>query len=107
MTKEKYLEQYDSFIEDLKANKAKLSDAEWEALDLEHERFSTELYNKFKPELSTADNIHVKRNQITYIGMRGLKGILDIFDEDLGGEVKESVEELKQLMKSLDSKFIQ
>lgn len=107
MTKEKYLAEYDAFIEDVRAQKDKLTEADWAKLDQQHERYSTELYNKFKAELSTSDNIHVKRNQISYIGMKGIKGLFDLLGDDLGSEVEQSVDELKSLMKALDSSMVQ
>ncbi len=100
-TKEQYLKSYESFVEDVKKNKEKYSDNEWKKAD---EKFSTlrnEMYEKFKGDLTTAEELTIGKYEFQYNLAKGGNSIKGLFDSK---EVKDALGELKNILSDTDIK---
>lgn len=84
LTKQSYLEQYNQFISDV--NKKRNSpNFKWDKYDLQFERLSQTLYERFENELTFSEKVICRRNELSYLLLRSqnevsvLKGVF--YDE--------------------------
>ena len=112
-TKETYLKEYESFIEEIRENKDKYSEEDWKKKDETFTKFSEELYQKFENELSFFEQAKIAKHALVYGSTRGIKAlnqaledgeidkkideIADLFDEDLKKDLDEAIDELKEI----------
>jgi len=112
-SKESYLKEYQSFVEEVKANKNNYTEEDWKKKDEEFATFSEELYEKYQDELAFMEQARIAKYAIQYGTTRGIKAlnnalengevedaieeITDIFDEDLQKDMDNLVENLKEI----------
>ena len=104
-TKESYLKEYKSFVDEVKTNKNSYSEEDWKKKDETFDRFSKELYDKLENELTFFEQARVARYSIIYGSTRGIKA-LDKALED--GEIEDAIDDLteyfdKDLEKDIDN----
>ncbi len=112
-TKEQYLNDYSSFIKDIKENKAKYSEEEWAKKDEEFSKYSSELYSEFEGEMGLLEKGKIAKYAINYATARGtsafneaikgddinnaFKDIKNIFNDDVKSDFDQAFEDLKQV----------
>ncbi len=112
-TKESYLKEYESFIEEIKENKDEYSEEEWKKKDEKFTTFSDELYKKYEDELSFFEQARIAKYALQYGSTRGIKAlnnalesgeledaveeITNIFDEDIQKDLDNLIEDLKEV----------
>ena len=112
-SKESYLGNYESFIDEIKDNKNSYSEKEWKEKDKEFQKFSDEMYSKYQEELGLFEQAKIAKYALVYGSTRGVKAlskaldgneienavneITKIFDEDIKGDLESAAEELKKV----------
>ncbi len=112
-TKEAYLENYEEFIEEIKENKNNYTQKDWEKKDIEFQKFSEELYEKYEGEMGIFEQARIAKYALVYGSTRGvnaLKEALDdeeiesaideisnIFNDDIKEDLESAIEELKEV----------
>jgi len=112
-SKESYLKEYKSFIEEVKLNKNKYTEEEWKKKDEEFSTFSEELYGKYQDELRFLEQARIAKYALQYGSTRGInalnnalengeiedaiKEITDIFDEDMQKDLDNVIENLQEI----------
>ena len=112
-SKESYLNEYESFIEEVKVNKNKYTEEEWKEKDEEFAIFSEELYEKYQEELRFLEQARIAKYALQYGSTRGIKAlsnaieseevedaieeITNIFDEDIQEDLDKVIEDLKEI----------
>lgn len=89
MTKESYLEKYDSFIFEISENNKIYTEKDWKQQTEKYDKFSGEWYDKFKDEFTLKDEITIRANQAKWLYYSNLSSVTST---------------VKQLFESLDVK---
>lgn len=108
-SKDEYLKNYSTFIEDLKVEKDNLTEEQWKEKDKAFEKFSTELYNEYEKDLGYAEQFKIGKHALQYARIRGLSALKNVnesgeFDNALN-EIKEAIngDEFKDAIKEIKS----
>lgn len=80
-TKENYLSDFVSFIEEVKVNGSNYSEDDWIGIDKQYDEYATVQYEKFKPELTTEEMLIIGKLQATYVALKVKKGAGELFDQ--------------------------
>lgn len=112
-SKEKYLDEYEAFIAEIKENKKSYSEDEWKQKDKEFQRFSKDLYEKYQDELGFFEQTRIAKYALSYATNRGtsaLNNVLEsgeldeavneisnIFDKEVQGDLEKAVNDLKEV----------
>lgn len=88
-SKEAYLDQFKSFVDNVGESYKDYDDKTWEKKDAQFSKYTDEWYLKFKDELNISEKITVKKLAVKYALYRG--------GEDLKGGLKEGIEALKEI----------
>jgi uncharacterized protein YjcR len=94
MTKEKYLSEYESFIQQVKDNQTIYTEKNWQRQDRVFYKFSTVLYKRFENEYTLVDNYLLTKYSTQYIIYRykgDAKKLYDVIREDLN-DAKDAIE---------------
>jgi len=98
MDKEAYLEEYSTFISEVKAESHE--EVNWEKEDKKYEQFSITYYKQFKDELSLGELIQVKGYSGAYQLLRLSKKGTKYLENDLGKDLNS----LKDVLKDMGEK---
>ena len=93
-SKETYLKEYKTFVDEVKANKDNYSEEDWKKKDEEFKRFSEELYQKFDDELSFSEQIKVGKFALVYGSTKGVNSLSRALNS---GEIEDAVEEITNI----------
>lgn len=112
-SKETYLKEYESFIDEVKENKNKYDEDDWKKKDEEFTKFSQELYEQYDEELKLMEQARVAKYALQYGSIRGIKALnnaldngeledaieefTDIFDEDIQKDLDDVMDHLKEI----------
>ncbi len=121
MSKEKYMDRFASFIEEISLDYEGYSPENWAKMDEQFEKFTGEWYEKFEKEISLKEEIKIQGYKIKYayyqtlstgesllndimnsIDVEGMKEEINNTTED----VKEAVEEFVEFI-NMDKEMIQ
>lgn len=91
-SKDEYLKEYATFMEDLKANKENITEEEWKEKDKAFEKFSKELYAEFENDLGLGEQIKIGKHAFQYATMRGTSALKNVNES---GELKNAINEIK------------
>jgi len=69
-TKESYMKQYCSFIEDVAEHCNDYSEKDWENIDKKNNKFNNIWFDKFKDDLSFSDRMTITKYQMQYLYYR-------------------------------------
>lgn len=94
-TKENYISDFSSFIEDVKTNSSNYSESDWIRVDKQYDEYAGELYEKFKPELTTEEMLTIGKLKGTYAVLKVKKGAGDLFDQ-----TKKMIDQAKEVLDS-------
>ncbi len=93
-SKENYLKEYKSFVEEIKEHKDEYSSEKWKEKDIEFKKFSSELYQKFESELGFLEQARIAKYAIMYGSTRGVNALNAVLEDE---EIEKSIEEFKTL----------
>jgi|GEM_PF-3144619 len=93
-SKESYLKNYETFVNDIQKNKDDYSEKEWQEKDEEFKVFSDELYQKYNSELGIFEQIKIAKYAVTYGSIRGVNALNKVLEDE---EIEKSIEDLKRL----------
>ena len=96
-TKDNYIKDFSSFINDVKGSCANYSEADWTNADKQYKEFANDKYEKFKTKLTTEDELTIIKLKGTYAAFKVKKGAGELFDQ--------AKELLNQAGEVLDSKI--
>jgi len=91
-SKDEYIKEYSTFIEDLKANNENLTEEQWKEKDKAFEKFSTEMYSEYENDLGIAEQIKIGKHAFQYAKIRGLSALKNVNES---GEVTDALQEIK------------
>lgn len=94
-TKENYLSDFSSFIEDVKTNNSSYSESDWIDAEKLYNDYSDIQYEKFKPELTTEEMLTIGKLKGTYTALKVKKGANELFDQ-----AKEMINQAKEVLDS-------
>ncbi|MBV5313646.1 MAG: hypothetical protein JZU47_10145 [Prolixibacteraceae bacterium] len=94
-TKNNYIHDFNSFIKDVKENYANYSESDWIRVDKQYTKYTGELYEKFKPELTTEEMLTIGKLKGTYTALKVKKGANELFDQ-----AKEMINQAKEVLDS-------
>ena len=94
-SKDAYMREYKSFIDDVSEKGQDYSDAEWQEADNKFKQFDTEWFDKFKDDMSLADKGTTSLYNLQYVYHRNKKGAKSVFNTYL----KDDYEEMKKKIK--------
>ena len=80
-TKDAYLSDYKAFIERVSEERDGYSDAKWEAVKVEYNRYSDEWYKKFESELSVKERMLLAGYEAKFAYYLAAKETGDAFDD--------------------------
>ena len=124
MTKEKYLEQYEEFINEVSKDHEKYTEEDWEKAEEKLKKFNEEWYKKFEEEFTLKDEMKISKYTAMfnmYKTASDFNDILKIFstdndeykemetkikhyiDNDMEKDLKEMIEQAKEIS---DTAFI-
>lgn len=96
MTKESYLEKFESFIDRVEQNHEKYNKKDWQWSDSQFEKFNGDWYLKYREEFTLSDQIKIKSFIIRYHTYKNKEDISEVlkqlFKEDVD-DVRKKVEE--------------
>jgi len=95
MTKDAYLEQYKSFIDEISSSSQNFKENDWKNADERFKKFDTEWYNDFKDEMSISEKGKTAFYNLQYVYYRNKENAKSIFDKYLN----EDYEKLKKKIK--------
>ena len=113
MTKDDYVNQYTSFIQEVEANKSSYSDKDWEEKDSLFALYQTpipllsegsENYKKFSPELSEEEKDNLNRMTGKYMAWRAIAIGSQIYSETIEA-FEDSEQKIEDAGKQLESLF--
>lgn len=104
MTKESYLEDYKSFITEVRENHTEYSSKDWSKKSAKFNDFSSKWYDKYKEELTWKEQLLVQKYRVEYQLYSAKSGLLDIFKNKEVDDIKKQIKEYKEkgLEKDLD-----
>ena len=84
-TKEDFLNEFSAFVEEIEQKENKQVDVDWTAKDKAFDQYTSEMYTKFKSEMSIMDEVKFNANKVRYNVRRHKSGFLDelLKDKDL------------------------
>lgn len=90
-TKEDYIQDFTSFINDVKASCSNYTTEEWTETDKVYEKFATDKYEKFKAEFTSNDEMTILKLKGTYAVLKVRKDAGELFDQakDLINQTRE------------------
>lgn len=80
-TKENYLNDFSSFIEEVKVSSSSYSEADWAEIDKQYDEYAVEKYKKFKSELTPEEMLTISKLKGTYAALKIRKGAGELFDQ--------------------------
>lgn len=80
-TKDAYLSDYKAFIERVSEERDGYSDAKWEAVKVEYNRYSDEWYKKFENELTVKERMQVAGYEAKFAYYTAAKKTSEAFDD--------------------------
>ena len=80
-TKDAYLSDYKAFIERVGEERDGYSDAKWEAVKVEYNRYSDEWYKKFENELTVKERMQVAGYEAKFAYYTAAKKTSEAFDD--------------------------
>lgn len=95
LTKDAYLEQYKSFIDEISSESKSYKESDWKDADEQFKKYDSEWYNKFNDEMSLAEKGTVSYYNLQYVYYRNKGGVKSLYDKYL----KNDYEELKKKIK--------
>lgn len=105
-TKEEYIADFKTFVNDIKEERASYSDADWKRAEQKYEQFSNVWYEKFKDELSSKDRNAIRNcrfkfkyyNKIYKTG-RVIDDVVNALDgkDDVADELDDVIKEVEEL----------
>ena len=93
-TKEDYMSQYASLIEDFNIDK-ELTKADWERIEKKHDKLTGENFDKFKDQLSWQETLKIGTYELKYNLAKLKMGSTDFFDDFVKGDTTKMKEQLK------------
>lgn len=97
VTKEKYLSEYETFIDEVKQNYPKYNDVNWKEKDKEFSKFNDKLYQKLKGKLTPTEQIRIKRFDFVYNLVRGNITLSDLASGKYNQIISDNLTELKSV----------
>jgi glutamyl-tRNA reductase len=95
-TKENYLQNFTDFIEDLELNYKTYTEEDWNAKEIEYEKFIGEKFEQFQAQLTDEDQQTIGKLKARYF-----KIILKSEIEQLKDTIKEGAKQLEGFMEEL------
>lgn len=96
MSKESYLEKFETFVDRVEKNHKKYNKKDWEWTDSQFQKYNCDWYLKFGDEFTLSDQIKIKSLIIRYHSYKNKEDISDLlkqlFKDDVD-EVRNKVEE--------------
>ena len=92
MSKDSYLKQYVSFMDDVSSNYVTYDDQDWKDTDEKFKKFDVEWFKKFQDDLSFSEKATIYKYNLQYVFYRNSKGPSEFFDKYL----KNGYEDLKK-----------
>lgn len=80
-TKDNYIEDFRSFVKDVKDNCTTYSETDWADIDKQYDKFAVDYYEKFKPELSSDEKLSINKLKGAYAVLKVKKGANELFDQ--------------------------
>jgi uncharacterized protein (UPF0305 family) len=103
MSKNGYLKDFVSFVNDVELNHEKYTDEEWKKSDETFEKYADTYYNKFKEKMNTDDIRKANMLKGKYIGFK-IKGKAGNVIKDIMNSFKEILDESSGVIESLKLK---
>jgi hypothetical protein len=94
-SKDAYMKDYKSFIDDVSQKSQGYSDEDWKEADNKFKQFDSEWYEKFKDEMSLTEKGTTSFYNLQYVFYRNKEGARTMFDTYM----KKDLEELKKKIK--------
>lgn len=79
-SKEKYLAQFDSFITQVSQERETYTEEDWQKMEQQYNKFTTEWYYKFAPELTIKEELRIKGWQLKWNTYYNMDTFTDFFD---------------------------
>ncbi len=92
-SKEKYLQKFDEFIQEVSANKDSYTEADWTRMTEKYNKFSGEWYDKFEGELTLLEKGQVVANEGKWLYIQNLSGIISELDKAIQSIDTEKIKE--------------
>jgi hypothetical protein len=80
-TKDKYIEEFSTFVGDVKANCASYSEDDWINADAQFDIYAVQDYEKFQQKLTSEEKFTIGKLKGSYALLKLKKGASDIMDE--------------------------
>jgi hypothetical protein len=93
--KQKYLNDYGDFMEEVSKKSKTYSKAEWKEADLMYDELNNELYSKFKAELSTDEKRVISGYRIKYKTLKASANINNFYQNLLKDDLSRIKKEIK------------
>jgi len=94
-TKDSYLKQYESFIDEISTNSQDFKEGDWRDADERFRKFDTEWYNNFKDEMSISEKGKTAYYNLQYVYYRNKENAESIFDKYLNKDFEELKKRIK------------
>jgi len=98
LTKEQYLTNYESFIQDVKQNYQKYSNETWKKQDKGFVKYNEELFLQFKDKLTLAEQVRLTRFDFVYNLMRGNITFADLVSGKYNQAISNYLSELTSVL---------
>lgn len=96
ISKEKYLEKYKSFIEEINTDYKTFSEKQWTKAEEKYNKFNTEWYQKFENELSFKEKLTVYKYQYQFNSIKLKSGFEQMYDKHLKDDFTILTNKIKQ-----------
>lgn len=95
-SKSNYIEDFTSFVKETKDNCAKYTEDDWVNADKQYDKYTGELYEKFKLELTSEDKLAIGKLQGAYTVLKVKKGANELLEQgkDLLNQAEGIVDEV-------------
>ena len=95
-SKSNYIEDFTSFVQETKDNCAKYTEEDWVNADEQYDKYTVELYEKFKLELTSEDKLTIGKLQGSYTVLKVKKGANELLEQgkDLLNQAEGIVDEV-------------
>lgn len=88
MTKESYLDNFQTFINEVRDDKSSYSEKDWQEADKQYNNYTVALYEKFRKELFIEDELIITRCKASYNLYRFTDKSEGVFSELLGSALQ-------------------
>ncbi len=80
-SKEKYLQRFDEFIQEVSDNKDSYTEEDWTRVAEKYDKFCGEWYDKFEKEFTLLEKGHIVANEGKWLYYQNLSGVISDLDK--------------------------